>query len=355
MKHLKSVIFALAACFVAFSCDNDEPEKGNAGTDAALQGVIYVLNNGNWGSNDANVLLYDLATGTAAPDFFYTTNKQHLGDLGQDIALVGNEYYIAVNGSQVIFVTDYNMKVKRQIVAEADGAKLSPRCFAVGGGHVYVTYYEGYLGEIDPADYSVRTTPVGSNPEGVAYADGVIYVANSGGANYPDYDNTISVVDAAKFCEERRYEVNLNPQNIVASPNGTMLYVNSFGNYGDIPAKLQTLSTTSGEVKDLPYDNVKAICAGKGGVLYVATGDYDENYQVTARLYCHDMQRDESKGLFCDDVISSFYSLSYSNGLVFVGQSDYQTNGDVSVYDESGKRLLKLDAQGLNPQKCVKL
>lgn len=355
MKNLKVLAMALIAALAFAACDSDDPEVIDP-IDPVLSNEVLILNNGNWGANDANVLSYNLETETALPQVFFAANKRQLGDLGQDIVELENgDFFIAVNGSQVVFVTDHNLKVKAEVVVNDGDAKLSPRSLCVVGDKVYVTYYEGFLGEINTTNYSVRTTPVGNSPEGLAYADGKLYVANSGGALYPNYDNTVSVVDAKSFREEKRIEVNLNPQMIVASSDGAALYVNSFGNYADIPARLQRISVTSGEVTDLDYTDVKAICAGPADVLYVATGAYNDLWQVTGYVNRHDMKSNTPMGLLFEEPVLNFYSLSYSQGLVFVGASDYKTNGDVYIYDEQGTRLAKFDAQGLNPQKGIRL
>lgn len=346
---------ALVVALAFTACDSDDPE-GPEIIDPVLSDEVYILNNGNWGANDANVLRYNIATEAAQPQAFYATNQRQLGDLGQDIVELENgDFYIAVNGSQIVFVTDHNLKVKAEVVANDGDAKLSPRSLCAVGDKVYVTYYEGFLGEISTTNYSVRTTPVGNSPEGLAYADGKFYVANSGGALYPNYDNTVSVVDAKNFREEKRIEVNLNPQMIVASSDGAALYVNSFGNYADVSAKLQRISVTSGEVTDLDYTDVKAICAGPADVLYVATGAYNDLWQVTGYVNRHDMKTNTPQGLLFEEPVLNFYSLSYSQGLLFVGASDYKTNGDVYIYDEAGTFLRKIDAEGLNPQKGIRL
>lgn len=355
MKQLKTFATALLAAlaFTFAACSNDDVEEP-VGPDAVSE--ILVLNNGNWGANDANILGYDVVTQTASPNLFAKINGRQLGDLGQDIAAAGADLYIAVNGSQVVFVTDRALTIKHEVVAEADGVRLSPRSLSVAGDKVYVTYYEGYLGEINTADYSVRTTSVGLNPEGLAVANGKIYVANSGGLNYENgYDNTISVVDAKSFREERRLEVNTNPQNVVVSPDAQTLYVNSYGNYADVPALLQSINIATGEVSTFDYADVKHICAGPGDVLYVATGAYDENWQVTGMINVFNMQTQKAEGTLFDTPVSNYYSLSYSGGYVFVGASDYQTNGDVYIYGVNGHLVAKLDAQGLNPQKCIRL
>lgn len=353
MKQLKLMAMALVAALAFTACDSDDPDE------PIIDPVIYpdmlVLNNGNWGANDANVLAHFSEDDGFVANIFAEVNGRQMGDLGQDMVVVGDEIYVAMNGSQVIYVTDKLMQVKHEIVATAGDMKLSPRYFCVAGDKVYVTYYEGFLGEINTKDYTVRTTAVGNSPEGLAYVGGKVFVANSGGALYPNYENTISVVDAAKFVEEEKIEVNLNPQMIVASTDGTTLYVNSFGDYAAVPAMLQTVSVASHKVSDLQYTDVKGICAGPADVLYVVTGSYNDQWQVTGTVNVYDTKAGADKGALFAEPVANYYSVSYSNGCVFVGASDYTTNGDVYVYDTKGQLLKHFDSQGLNPIKGVKL
>lgn len=355
MKHFKIFCMALAAMLSFAACDSDDPAEPVI--DPVETHEVLVLNNGNWGSNDACITCYDLVGSSLADHVFSAVNGQQLGDLGQDIIRNADEYYIAVNGSQVVFVTDLDLRIKHQIVAEADGARLSPRYLCAQGDRVYVTYYEGYLGEINTKDYSVRTTSVGLNPEGLAYVAGRIYVANSGGLNYLNgYDNTLSVVDAATFAEVQKITVNVNPQMVIADEAGTTLYVNSFGNYADVPAMLQSVSLASGQVEDLPYADVKgmACCDQHSDRLYVVTGSYDDNWQVQGTINLYDMKHRTAQAAPLVEGIKDYYSISVAAGNLCVGTSDYKTNGNVFIYNAEGLPLSSFDAAGLNPIKVLK-
>lgn len=351
MKTIRIILIAALAALTFTSCKEDDP----VGPQTGIKGII-VLNNGNWGANDASMSLYDPETRTVTGDMFFTANNQHLGDLGQDMAVVGDDIYIAVNGSQVIFVTDRDLKIKKTIEAAEGGAKLSPRSFATGGGKVYVTYYEGFLGEIDPASYSVRTTKVGPNPEGVAYAGGKLYVANSGGY-LPTFNNTVSVVDASSFKEISTIEVNCNPATVVASGNGKYVYVTSYGNFADIQPKFQVIETASSKVSDIDYTDVKNIAMGGNDELLVLTGGYDENWNIAGTIWRHDANTNSKAGKITDSVISPYYSISADpkTGYVFVGTSDYTTDGDVWWFDADGSLQDKFDSRGLNPQRVLYL
>ena len=340
----------LVLCAALFSC-----EKNSAGPDGSAAYGTYILNNGNWGGNDSNIGVYDPVSKSFKGAHFYSVNGQKLGDLGQDIIRVEDMVYVAVNGSQTIFVTDENLKIIRQVDASDAGAKLSPRCFAASGKTVYVTYYEGFVGKISADDYSVRLCQVGPNPDGVAIAGDRLYTADSGGM-VPGYGNTVSVVSLADFTKASSIAVNVNPAKVEASSDGKYLYVSSFGNYADLPAKLQVVDLASGSVRDLDYTSVSAIAKGPDDVLYILCAGYDADWNpLPGTIYRHDMVRNLPLGTFATGTaFSNAYSISVaSDGYIYVGCSDYVTTGDVYVLTPAGILHDKFDSQGLNPLRAL--
>ena len=349
------ILSAISAAAISLIVSCQKPGTDDSASE--IKGIL-VLNNGNWGSNDASISVYNPDTKIVTAGVFASANGRNLGDLGQDIIRCEDELYIAVNGSKIIFVTDMELKIKATIEASDEGSKLQPHGLAYAGGKVYVTYYEGFLGEIDTQTYAVRTTPVGPNPEGVAYAAGKLYVANSGGLLYETgYNNTVSVVDAATFTEEKTITVNCNPQKVVANDEGTIVYVTSFGNYADLQPMLQAIETATGTVSDTGYTDVNGIALGKDDTLLVVTGGYDENWNIAGTIWKHNAATNSQEGKFTSEAISPFYSISAdrTSGQVFVGTSDYTTNGDMYIFDAAGNRTAKFDVQGMNPIKVLAL
>ncbi len=352
IMKIRQLFWAMPLCAVLYSCEkiggqDDEP-VATAGT--------YILNNGNWGDNDSNIGIYDPATKTYASSAFFAENNRKLGDLGQDILVSGEEVYIAMNGSQTIWVTDTELRIKAQVNAEAEGARLSPRYLATAGGKIYVTYYEGYVGEISGTDDPVRLCAVGPNPEGLAIAGDKLYVAASGGMSYPTYNNTVSVVSLKTFTEISTFEVNVNPTKVEGSSNGEYVYISSFGNYADAPAKLQVYNVSTGAVSDLEYDGVSAIAKGTDDILYILCGGYDENWNpLPGTIYKHDMASNSPLGKFVTDAttLPNAYSISVGHdGYVYVGCSDYLNTGDVYVFTSKGKLHDSFDSCGMNPVKA---
>lgn len=346
MKNLE-ILSTVLLCALILSCEQQMGENEYspvAGT--------FILNNGSWGANDSNIGIYHPSTKVYSPDAFLIVNGQKLGDLGQDIIALGDELFIAVNGSKTIFVTDLNLKIKRQINAEKDGNRLSPKYLAAIGSKVYVTYYEGFVGEI-ASDYKVRLCEVGTSPEGICASGERLYVANSGGALYPEYSNTVSVVSAHDFEESATIEVNVNPSGMVASSDGEYVYVLSRGNYADTPAMLQRIRVSDGTVENLDFTSVSAIAKGADDVLYILCAGYDENWnQLPGTVLKYDMKQNANLGNFVTDgtILNNAYSISAtSDGYVYVGCSDYVNTGDMYVFTTEGTLYDKFDTQGINP------
>lgn len=353
MKNFTKFSLCLLAVLAVSACHTESPETPETGIKGAL-----ILNNGSMGKNDASISVYDLDGKSVAAEKFFEANGQHLGDLAQDIVVVGDEMFITVNGSKLVFVTDLDLKIKTVIEIENNGTKMSPYAIAQNGGKVYVSYYDGFIAEIEPSTRAWRLAAVGTYPEGMAFSGGKVYVANTGYG----YENTISVVDLASFKEEKKIVVNQNPRFVATDKSGRYLYVCSWESYDPVtwavatPSKLQKVDLVTDEVADMEgFTDVKSIAASEDDKLFVATGGYDADWHVCGNIRLVDMGTGSDLGLFTEESIVDYYSLSYSNGYVFVGASDYVSNGDVYLFKADGTLVDKFDSHGMNPQKGLYL
>ena len=313
----------------------------------AVEGKAIILNNGNWGSNDACITLYDLNENTSQPSAFLQTNNYGLGDLGQDICKAADgKLFISVSGSKTVFMTDNTLKVQSSIPLG-----FQPRYFAVNGNDIYVSLYEGYLARLrDGRFYGM--TKVGPNPEGVAIYDGKAYVANSGGMVQNEqkeyiYNNTVSVVDLNNFTETSTITVGTNPQKVCLL--GSNIYVNCWGNYNDIPASLYRINGNQADIV-LPEElNGVYSIACDGDRLYVLCCTHDENWNTVGSVKVIN-KGFEDKVITLVDNIDLAYSISAGSNGFYVGCSDYKTEGKVLAYNTGGELLFSTPSYGLNPQ-----
>ena len=125
----KSVFAAmLAALFVACSPGNGGYEDG---VGEGIDGVYYVLNSGDWKSNNSSLTRYG---GSVTQFCFESINGRGLGNTANDIIVYGSKMYVAVAGESTIEVADTDAKSIRQIKCD-----VQPRYLAASGGKVYVS------------------------------------------------------------------------------------------------------------------------------------------------------------------------------------------------------------------------
>jgi len=318
----------------------------------------YILNNGNFVSNDANFTAYNPYTKELNYNIFERSNEgRKLGDTAQDMIAFGSKIYIAVYNSGVIFVTDLEGKVIKEIKTKATGsaANLSPRFFTTWENYVYVTFYEGYAGKIDTTSLTVTAlAKVGDNPEQIKIAGEKLYVANSGGMNYPNYGKTLSVLNPVTMDVMSEVKVSDNPVYLESDSRGN-LYVISMGNYNDVPSCLQIVNPNNDSVQKLELEGITPtfIAKGPGNALYLVSSSYDANWNLIADYYVFDTNKKEIYGKLIKDGtrVENPYSLSADTllTLIYIGTSDYVTNGQMYVIDAFGQMYHAFDTGGLNP------
>ncbi len=352
LKNLYCLAFVSLLFATTFiSCNDDDDPI----TPAEVSVGAYILNTGGWGTSDANIVYYDFSKKTVSGDIYKAQNGQMLGDLGNDILVYGSKMYVAVCGSDVIDVLDLNCNLIKSLKAEdISGNPKGPRCLTEYDGKVYVSFFNsGHLGQLDTTHLTVSNViKVGANPEGLVGANKKIYVANSGGY-VSGYEKTVSVVDVNKFELIKDIEVVVNPMNLVKD-NQDDVYLVSMGNYSDIPNTLQRIDTETDAVTKI--GNATMITS-TGDKLYMIYAQYGKPVEEVKYIEYDAINEKESKSNFITDgtVIQKPYSISYdkSSGDIYIGESDYKTNGTMYIFSSAGKKQNSFDTGGLNPIKVA--
>ena len=211
---------------------------------------MYLLNEGNMGSNKATIDYLDFSKGIYIRNIYGERNPnviKELGDVGNDIQVYGNRLYAVINCSHKVEVMD--LYTCRRI-----GQIDIPNCRYIRfhGDKAYISSYVGpvsidpnaQLGaifEVDTATLRVtRKVTVGYQPEEFEIIDNYIYVANSGGYRAPDYDSTLSVVDLTDFRQIKKIPVCVNPHR-VRKDQYNRLWITSRGDHKDVQTQLVCL------------------------------------------------------------------------------------------------------------------
>ena len=211
---------------------------------------MYLLNEGNMGSNKATIDYLDFSKGIYIRNIYGERNPnviKELGDVGNDIQVYGNRLYAVINCSHKVEVMD--LRTCRRI-----GQIDIPNCRYIRF-HQDKAYISSYVGpvsidpnaqlgaifEVDTATLRItRQVTVGYQPEEFEIIGNYLYVANSGGYRAPDYDSTLSVVDLTDFRQVKKIPVCVNPHR-VRKDQYDRLWITSRGDHKEVQPQLVCL------------------------------------------------------------------------------------------------------------------
>ena len=191
------ILFGILASCCLLACRGELPvlpsDEIEVGKDP-LGGVhikgMYLLNEGNMGSNKCTLDFYDSTTGKYHRNIYAERNPsvvKELGDVGNDLQIYGDKLYAVINCSNFIEVMDVETA---QHLGQID--VVNCRYITFSNGKAYVSSYAGPVGidpnarpgkvvEVDTTNLAItREVVVGYQPEEMVIKDGKLYVANIG-------------------------------------------------------------------------------------------------------------------------------------------------------------------------------
>lgn len=176
--------------------------------------AVYVVAQGAFGANNANVVRVDPAAGTAAT---ILAGRPYT----QGAEIIGDRLYLTAGSGTGSRVDAVSLATNTQVGQVTTGI-VNPRYLAaIGGGRALVTNHtysfetgaDPYLSVLDLATNTVTSTiPVVRQPEGVAVAGGRAYVALGGF----DERDELAVVDLATLAAPTYVEIGCFPRLVFA-------------------------------------------------------------------------------------------------------------------------------------------
>lgn len=342
-----SILWGLVLPLLAVSCHRPGPEPEPEPQPDAYANGMYILNEGLFQMNNSTLSYYDFTTGKLTENIFLDVNHRGLGDVGNDLKRYGSKLYIVVNNSNIVEVVDVKTV---QSLKTINLSGKQPRQVAFLDDKAYISCFDGDVVRIDTASLEVEATVhTGPNPDGICACNGKLYVCNSGGLSYPNYGNTVSVVDPATFTVVKDITVAVNPTR-VKGYSDRYVYVVSNGNYGDVPYTFQKIDCQTDEI--VKNYNLEVLNFDvHQNLAYV----YSYNYStMTSWIKVLDLETDEIvKEQFISDgtQLKTPYGIKVNplNGDVYITDAGtFTTNGDVYCFDKDGKKKFSFEA-GLNP------
>ena len=351
MKKSHLILFA-AALFCLAACDpTPDPENNTTAQ-------TFVLNEGNWGGNDAEISVLNADSGTISNNYFSINNGRGLGDVAQDLARYGSHLYAVVSYSNTVEVVD---PATGKSIKQISLPGKTPRHIAFHNGKAYVSCYDKTIVRIDTASLSVEAEcPLSTmQAEELCITDNRIFVcsawqyAENGSV---EYDNKVSVVDLNSFKEISSITVGANPGKIRVLNTGNLI-VNCDGNYTDDFGGLYLVNianlTAQRKADALAQFDIY------NGDIYGYSTSYDANWNATYRFVKISTDNFAQTPILqgAEHQFSSTYypygiNIDPANGNIFLLAAAYGAQGDVIKYSPSGTRLWKAEA-GFFPSKVI--
>ncbi|RZK59809.1 MAG: hypothetical protein EOO59_07405, partial [Hymenobacter sp.] len=240
----KSFLALLLGAMVLVGCD---PKRDPDPVVPATTGV-YVLSEGQFNAGDGAVSAFDKTTKTLVVDAYGSANSgSKLGDVVQDMGVVGSRGYICVNASNKVEVVNLpgftsvtmirNIRQPRYFVSTS-----ATRGYVTSWRGPYTNYQPGKVMVLDLTSNTViDSITVGRNPEQLVALNGKLYVPNSN-------DNTVSVIDVATNKVTATVTVGDGPRTVVADQSGNIWALGTgFTVYNSLPP-YNVISSTPGSL-----------------------------------------------------------------------------------------------------------
>ncbi|WP_025762777.1 YncE family protein [Dyadobacter tibetensis] len=235
-----------------WSCNQSEPKpKGDY-----AQGV-FVINEGNFSSNNGSLSFFRREDATADADVFKTVNNVSLKGGIQGYAIAGEVGLILVDNSAAsmdkIEIVDANtlesiatigspeIENPREVVA-INGNKAYVSCWGATGNYPNFFISEGYVAVIDLTTNQVtKRIAVPKGVEEMVYINGMIYL---GTVNYSGV-NTLTMINTATNAIVKQVEMETSPR-VVGMDDSGMLWVQAGLKFIQLDAtSLQVLKTVA--------------------------------------------------------------------------------------------------------------
>jgi YVTN family beta-propeller protein len=336
----------------------DKPAGNNNLSGSAETHKIYILSEGLFNMNNSSLAMYDPQTGKLEKDIFLAKNKRGLGDTANDMAIYGSKLYVVVNVSSQIEVIDAasGLSLRRIPVFDDKMIARQPRYIAFHSNKAYVSCFDGTVLRIDTTTLAIdATVKAGRNPDGIAISNGKIYVSNSGGLSFPDYDNTVSVIDIETFTEIKKITVAVNPSQIHADSQGNVFVV-SRGNYGAEGYFFQRISAHTDQLEET-YEGLKVLnFTLHNDTAWLYHHDFNGGEPAVQVFDCKTGKIVEQQFITDGTRLQTPYGINVNpyNGDVYLTDArSYVMWGHALCFDKQGKLKYRLNEVGMNPNKMV--
>lgn len=336
--------FAVSTMALGFTaCSDDDDDNGQSGIKPNPDAGLFIVNNGNYGAPNASLSFYDPKTGTVSNNVFSATNGIPLGEVAQSISVYGDDAFVCVNGSNVVYEIDaddyeiehqilgvssprYALEYERGNVEKIYISQMNSNEIAVVNGDTYRVEKSIVIDEL--------SKNIGCE-QLILAPDGYIY------SNCWSYGKTIVKIDPATDRAVASLEVGIQPQSIAVDAQSGMLWtLCDGGGWDQNPVGYEAPSLVAIDLKtftvsrriELPFGSVSNLNYYNGYLYWLQNGVQRMSVSAT-EVPAEPYIATTSLGLYA-------LTVNPATGEIYVGDAiDYQQAGVVVRYGADGKKI----------------
>ena len=348
-------LMTLAAC----SSSSDEPVNGGEEPPLLSDETLYVVNSGSFNYSNSSLTVWSPDYG-ARNEAFFRANGFKLGDVAQSATLYGDNLWVVVNNSNVIFALD---KKTCKEVGRIDKNLVSPRYIHfVSEQKAYVSQmYSSKIAVVDPRIFTVTgyiDVPDGTIPESSGSTEEIVQIGDYVYVNLWSYDNRILKIDTKTDKVVDSLTVGIQPNSLVVDKNFDLWTICDGGGWENNPAGYEAPSLVCINVMDMKVKNTMSLMLNDGVSklsidgsrtrLYWSNNRYNSEGENIGGVYSMDISRSALPEI--PTVAANgkkFYSLTVSplNEEIFAADAlDYMQNGVIYRYNSDGDLIGQFEA-----------
>lgn len=212
------VVSCLLCCLLSIAaCKKDKPDDIVKPHISDSTDKVYVVCEGSFGSGNASLDIYDLATGTVHNDVYNAVNSKMLGDVFQSMVRIGDRYFLVVNNSDKIVVLNSSDHKEVATIAIKQPRYILP----ISGDKAYVsTLYSNKVYILNTSRLQIMGSidlPA-QNAEQMLLHNGKVYTCG-----WDTASDKVFVIDPATDKIEKSIAVaGRAPQGLVADNGGNL-------------------------------------------------------------------------------------------------------------------------------------
>lgn len=341
MKKLTSVLLLFITSFFIFTSLNGCGDEDIVTNDpvTTTKGV-FVLYEGSFGQPTSyDYAFIDTGLDTVFSNVYQNSNSgATLNSFPNGMVLSGNELFIASQGTFGQPGSMYKINsTTNQLITSSPSIGNNPYNFAFANGNIYITNTGSDYVKVTDMNFSIviDSLSVGFNPADILFADGNVFI----GKQTFSFENSLAVINATNLISKIFFP---GPPVSIALNSGKV-YVSTFGYKKIFVVDASTAQLVDSISTPVTQAGIGYLASGSAGTLYVLGTDTAFQYMQGVSMYKVDLVSKTidpgfNVGVTGTDVI---YGIDYDavENKIYTAIAKGNNNGEVRVYDPAGTLL----------------